>query len=48
MTDEEEQRLRPSSSDTGERKTRVDRLKLCLSASAWAFALSVALWLVFT
>lgn len=47
MTDEEEQRLRPSS-DTDERKTRVDRLKLCLSAGAWALGLSVTLWLMLT
>ena len=48
MTDEEEQRLRPSSDGTDERKTRVDRLKLCLSVSAWALGLSVTLWLMLT
>ena len=42
MTDEEEQRLRPSS-DTDERKTRVDRLKLC-----GRLGLSVTLWSMLT
>lgn len=45
MVDEEEQRLRPADALQTQ---RIDKLKLCLSASLWALGISVALWLMLT